>query len=107
MHLLVVDANNITGKAHVVLHVPIPHSEVRFGRTFKLGKNLLVSLAHDIGQDVQTSPVSHADHAFLNAKIRTNIDQRIQKWNRAFSALKGETLLPYILCMEEIFKNYR
>src|SRR5690606_23729011 len=35
VNLFVVDADDITGKAKVILHVTVSHGEIRFGGTFK------------------------------------------------------------------------
>jgi len=60
----------IGGGAEVILHIAGAFHVVRRGRvSLKLGQDRDMGLAHDIGEDVQTAAVRHAENDLLDAQL--------------------------------------
>src|SRR4030042_5787299 len=58
----------------------------------------------DICQNIQSAPVGHTDHVFLDAKFCTFLNKGYQARDENFGTLKGETLLSGEFSMNEFFK---
>src|SRR5581483_7681383 len=58
----------------------------------ELVKDLAVRLAHHVGQNVQPTAMSHAQHDFLHAKLSATLDDLFECRNRRFTAVNSEAL---------------
>ena len=53
----------------MIFYITTAHCLIQFCRTFKFAENLFICFTHHIGQNVQATPVSHADHHFLHVVL--------------------------------------
>src|SRR6185437_5868319 len=67
--------------AHMIFYVTAAHGLVRLGRSFELTEDLLIGLAHDIGQDVEAASMCHTDHDFLYGMSSGSIDNSVEGGN--------------------------
>jgi len=74
------------------------------GGTGKLTEDGLVGLADDVGKDIETTTVRHANDNILDTIINTAIDQSLHSGNEGFTTLETETLVVGVLCGEEALK---
>ncbi len=58
----------------------------------ELPEDTLGALAHDIGQDVQATAVSHAHHDSFDVMLTSLFQGQVEQWNEAFSAFEREGL---------------
>ena len=90
----------------MVFHVAGTHGLVGDRCAFKLGKDLLIGLTHDIGQYVQPATVRHADHHFLHTKVGGSVDDGVQRCNGGLSSFQRKPFLADVFGMQELFKHY-
>ena len=74
--------------------------------TFEFSKQITRHLAHDVHQHIQTTPVCHAHHNFLHARLAGMVDEFIHRSDKAVAAFEGETLLTHIFCVEITLKAF-
>ena len=97
---------HLAAVAHVVLHVAVAHGQVGYGRALELRENLLVGLAHDVGQHVEPAAVGHANHHFLHAQLGPLTDDGVEGRNGGFAAFQREALLPQEFGVQEVLEHY-
>ena len=88
----------------MVLHVT--GGQVFGRRVVKLGKQVARHLAQRIDQHVQTAAVGHADHDFLHALGARLLDQLVHGGNKALATFERETLLAYVLGVQEALQAF-
>src|SRR6185437_4976632 len=91
--------------AHMIFYVTAAHGLVRLGRSFELTEDLLIGLAHDIGQDVEAASMCHTDHDFLYGMSGGSIDNSVEGGNGCFAAFQREPFLSYVFGMQEFLKQ--
>ena len=106
IHLLAAAGLHFRRVAHVVLYVAVAHGQVGHGRALKLRENLLVRLAHDVGQHVEPAAMGHANHHFLHAQLGPFANDGIERRNRRFAAFEREALLPQKLGVQEVLEYH-
>ena len=82
--------HHVGRKALVIFNVT--GTELDLFLAFELVEQIARVLAEGVDQDVQTSPVGHADHDFFGAVRARTLDQLIQHRDQAFAAFQTETL---------------
>ena len=83
----------------VVFHVPAGQF---FGcGMVELGKQIARHLAQRIHQHIQTTPVRHANHDFLDALDAGRLNQLIHAGDKTLAAFQGKALLPHVLGVQK------
>jgi hypothetical protein len=65
--------------------------------TRKLAEDRLVWLADDVGENVKTTTMWHADDNILDAIVDGAVDQGLHTWDKGLATLKTEPLVVWIL----------
>lgn len=65
----------------------------RLGGTGELAEDGLVRLADDVGEDVQTTTVGHADDDVLDSMLDAAVDQSLHTRHQGLTSLQTETLV--------------
>ena len=73
---------------------------------FKLFEYLVVTLAHDVGQYIQSSTVHHAQHNTVHARVSSTRQHSIHNGNHGLGAFETETLCTHVLCCQELLKSF-
>ena len=89
----------------MVLHVSVPHGEIRDSGAFEFVEDVLVGFAENVGEYVQAASVGHADHHFFDTEIGRVVDSGVECGDGVLSTLKREAFLTYVLGVQEIFKR--
>jgi hypothetical protein len=90
----------------VVLHVAAAHGRVVGPGVLELGEDLLGRLSDDVVQDVQPSPVGHAQHNLLDAGIARGLERVVQQGYQRLGAFQAETLLPGVSLAQELLEQF-
>ena len=93
-------------KAQVVLHIARALDGVFVDRPFKFAEQVLVVLAQDVDQHIESSPVSHADDGSLHVGIGCGREDRIDGGNGALIALDPESLLTHVAGGQELLDRF-
>ena len=59
----------------------------------ELAQDLLVGAVDDVGEDVQSAPVRHADHDPMRARLGSELDGLVEHWHQHVQAFDRELLL--------------
>src|SRR4029453_13902387 len=94
----------ILAVSQVVLHVAAAEESfwIRLG---ELTKDVRGTLAHDVGKDVEASPVRHRQNDFVDAIIGRFLDREVQQWNQALAAFERKTLRTDKFPADEFLKD--
>ena len=99
VHLLAVVRLAVHRRAEVVLDVA--RSGLVAAGAEELGEDLLVRLAHDVGQKVEAATVGHAEHHVLDAEVRGAVNEGLQRGDGGLATLEAEALGACELDLEE------
>src|SRR3954452_8838688 len=91
----------------VIFHVTGPLHAFGIRLTFKFGEDLHHGLADDVGKDVQSSTVRHADHGFENIVVGGAFQDLVQHDDKSFESFETETLLPDKAGLQKLFELFR
>ena len=105
--------NNITvkftvgGGAKVILNVTRAHHVVRFGRVaHEFREDRLEWFAHDVGKNVQTTTVRHAEHNLADAKLAAAFKDLFKCRHQGFATINTETLGADIFGVKIVFETF-
>ncbi len=93
--------------AQVVFNVPGALNAVGIQISFKVGEYFLIGLVHDIHEDIQPSPVSHAHKYFLNLSFSNLLQHGMNHGNHGIRTFKREALMADILLVQKLFEGHR
>ncbi|MND53740.1 hypothetical protein D3C80_447860 [compost metagenome] len=97
----------VGGGTEVVLHVTGTLNIVRLERTaLELVEHGAVRLAHDVGENVQTATMGHAEHDFFQTVLATALDDLLQRRDQRFAAIEAETLGALEAHVEELLVTF-
>src|SRR5579875_927526 len=74
---------------------------------FKLGKDLLIRLAENIGQHVEPAAMGHAENDLAYLHVRSFFDNCFQDRNECFGSFQREAFLPNVASMQETLEKLR
>ena len=74
--------------------------------TLELLEDLVVALAHDIAEHVQTTAVSHTQYRSVHSCVGSTGEDGVENWNCRLCAIEAETLCSYIFCSQETLKCF-
>ncbi|MNV09482.1 hypothetical protein D3C71_999740 [compost metagenome] len=63
-------------------------------------------LAHDVGENVQTATMGHAEHDFFQTVLATALDDLLQRRDQRFAAIEAETLGALEAHVEELLVTF-
>src|SRR5690242_21858210 len=63
-------------------------------------------LLHQIGEDVETPAMRHAEHDLLQAELAAALHDLLQRWNHRFAAVEPKALGAGIFHIEEMFETF-
>ena len=95
------------GRADVVLDVARPLYRGRVERAFELAEDLVVALADDVDEDVESTAVRGSEHDLVQAAVGGGGEQRVEHRDERFGALEAEPLLAEILLLQEALERLR
>ena len=85
----------------MVLDVARALARERQQHALELAEDLLVGLAQDVGEHVQPTTVSHADHDLLDALLGRALDRLRQRGDQGVRPLEREALVADVLRVQE------
>ena len=98
--------NVFTFCTKVILHVATSLHGVWAQMAFKLFEDLVVTLAHDVGQHVQSTTVHHSQNDTVHARVGSTGQHCIHNGDHGLGSFETETLCAYVLCCQELFKCF-
>ena len=93
-------------RAEVVLHVSGALYRRRVDVALELLENLVVALAHDVGEHVEAPAMSHAEHGAVHADVGRLREDLVEDRNRALGTLEPETLRAHVLRGQELLEGF-
>ena len=105
VHLAAGSCDPIGAVAHMIFHVTAAEVQLRID-VFKLAKNVLRMLAHDVGQDIEASAVRHGHDDFVDALLTGFFNGHVEQGDQAFRAFERKAFRTGILALNKLFKNY-
>ena len=75
-------------KAIVVLDVTGSDQVIGIVAALKLGKNVIVGFMQDVGLNIESSPVGHAEYDFPASVVGRTLRQRVEKGDDRIAALE-------------------
>ena len=91
--------------AQVVLHVARALDGLGVDVPLELLEDLVVALAHDVGEHVEAAPMGHAHHRAVEAGVGGALEHRVDERDRALRAFDAEALLADVLLAEELLEG--
>ena len=92
--------------AEVIFDIASAEIEFRLF-VFELAKDEARALAHDIGQDVESSAVRHAEDHVLDPLGPSLFEGEAQEGDQTFGAFEGEALGADVFFLNELFEGDR
>ena len=72
---------------------------------FELFEDLVVTLAHQVGKNVEAAAMGHAHHRRIESGVDCARQDRVENWDCRLGAFEAETLGAHILRSEELFEG--
>src|SRR5262245_25225641 len=95
----------IAGKTEVIFDVAVTVERVGQVVVFELGKQLLVWLAEDIGQNIEPSAVGHPHDDLANTKLWRLLHHGVQYRNQRLGAFERKALLANVTRVQEALEQ--
>lgn len=78
---------------------------IRVCRSSKFGQDGFDGFPDNVGKDIQSTTMGHADHDRLDARVDRSVDESLHAGNQRFSTLEAETLFVGILRGDEALEG--
>ena len=98
--------NKRAHRTKVILHVARALHRRWVDVALELLEDLVVALAHDIAEHVQTTAVSHAQYRTVHTCIGGTGEDGVENWNCRLCPIEAETLGSYVLCGQETLECF-
>src|ERR1700712_2814576 len=92
--------------AEVILDVARTLRGSRVYVALEFGENLTERLTNNVGENVQATPVGHADHDLLHTVVGGAVREFRENCDGCFSAFEREALLANEAAVQEPFKLF-
>ena len=92
-------------RTKVVLHVTRALHRRCIDVTFKLVEDLVVTLAHHVGEHVQPTTVGHAEHCAVHLGLGCSRENRVEDGDRRLGTFKAEPLRTDVLRGQEALES--
>ncbi len=77
----------------MIFYIARPLNRIRMCRTtLKFAKQCAERFGHHIGQDIQPTPMRHADDNFLNTQVTPTFDNLLKRRHNGLSTIKPKPL---------------
>ena len=90
----------------MVFHVTTALHAFGIEVALKLGEYVAVGLSNNVGEDVQTPSVGHAQNRFFDAQVGREVQDALQHDDRRLSPFESEALLTNVTRMQEALKDF-
>ncbi len=95
----------VRGSAEVVLHVAGAFDFIGLeGTALEFVEDRAMRLVHDVGQDVQTTAMGHAENNLLETFLAAALDDLLERRDQRFTAVEAEALGALVLDVDELFE---
>ncbi|NBV65143.1 MAG: hypothetical protein EBR71_11915 [Planctomycetes bacterium] len=96
----------MTGGSLVVLHVTRTLNTFGIEIAFELAEDVAVALSDNIGENIESSPVGHADDHVAGPVVGGSTDDGIEGHDGGFTTFETKTLLSDVAGVEELLKDF-
>ena len=91
----------------MVFHIPRPLNIIRVGGiALKFRKHFHHGFVHNVGQNVQTATVGHAQNDLFRAQLGRGFQGPLQRRNDTFPAVQTKTLGARVFQVQVFFKPF-
>ena len=98
--------NKCANRTKVILHVARSLHRRWVDVALELLENLVITLAHDVAEHVQTTTVSHTQHGTVHSCIGCAGEDGVKNWNCRLCAIEAEALCSNVFCAQETLKSF-